>query len=136
MLKYENLCSMHRIIDDRIEKSKKGRRIRHNLRQRVLPQVYLRCKDCVSIKYNRRIVQEWSQEGGGPGRYCPGAPSSLTQSVPNSSSLYTLFYSVIYNSMTFTFHTDIGIIRNSFYSILKCQNVYFILITYLSFNPQ
>ena len=35
----------HRIVDDRIEKSIKGRRIGHC----HLPQVYLRCKDCVSI---------------------------------------------------------------------------------------
>ena len=29
----------------------------------------------------------------------PGAPPALTQIVPNSSSLYTLFYSVIFNSV-------------------------------------
>ena len=75
-------------------------------------------------------LQEWSQEGGEPGRYCPGTPSdhlhssrppgqawgtyvvcgccrasttaranSLMQIVLNLSSLYTLFYSVIYNCM-------------------------------------
>ena len=93
-------CS-RRIIDNRIEKSIKG----------------------------RRIGYKSSQGGGGPGRYCPGVPSdpppfptpsqawgtyvvcgccwadttaranALTQIVPNVSSLYTLFYSVIYNSV-------------------------------------
>ena len=37
--------------------------------------------------------------GGGPDRYRPGAPSALMQIVPNLSSFYTLFYSVIYNSV-------------------------------------
>ena len=96
-------------------------------------------------RYNRQSVQEWSQGGVGPGRYCPDAPSDRSHSprlarqgvnvwsegaagplqqlegvglesggggsqffpgahsefrqiVPNSSSLYTHFYSVIYNS--------------------------------------
>ena len=31
--------------------------------------------------------------------YCPGAPSAQTQTVPNSSSLSSLFCSVIYNSV-------------------------------------
>ena len=31
----------------------------------------------------------------GPGRYRPCAPSVLTQIAPNSSSLFTLFYSII-----------------------------------------
>ena len=74
----------------------------------------------------KNVLAEWSQGGGGPGRYCPGTPSdhphsqrpdtyvvcgccgasttaraiALTQIVPISSSLYTLFYSVIYNSVT------------------------------------
>ena len=37
----------HRIKDDRMEKCKNGRRVVHAER---LPQVYLRRKDCVSIK--------------------------------------------------------------------------------------
>ena len=36
---------------------------------------------------------------GGPGRYSPGASSTLTQIVPYSFSLYTVFHSVIYNSV-------------------------------------
>ena len=29
-----------------------------------LPQVYLRCKDCVSIKYNRQSWDFWTSHGG------------------------------------------------------------------------
>ena len=36
---------------------------------------------------------------GGGGRYSPGASSALTQIVPYFSSLYTVFHSVIYNSV-------------------------------------
>ena len=36
---------------------------------------------------------------GGTGWYSPGTPSALTQIVPYSSSLYTVFHSVIYNSV-------------------------------------
>ena len=36
---------------------------------------------------------------GGAGRYSHGASSALTQIVPYSSSLYTVFHSVIYNSV-------------------------------------
>ena len=42
---------------------------------------------------------EWS---GGAGRYSPGATSELTQIVHYLSSNYTLFHSVIYNSVTKT----------------------------------
>ena len=37
---------------------------------------------------------------GGGGPVNPGASSALTQIVPYSSSLYTVFYFVIYNSVT------------------------------------
>ena len=75
----------------------------------------------------KNVLAKWSKGGGGPGRYYPGSPSnhpyspgqawgtyvvcgccwagttaranSLKQTVPNSSSLYTIFYSVIYNSV-------------------------------------
>ena len=36
---------------------------------------------------------------GRAGRYSPGASSALTQIVPYSSSFYTVFHSVIYNSV-------------------------------------
>ena len=36
---------------------------------------------------------------GGAGWYSPGAPSVLTQIVPYSSSYYTVFHSVIFNSV-------------------------------------
>ena len=85
--------SHHRIIDDRIEKSIKGRRIGHRL-----------CRSGVK------------GEGGRAGTALAHPPTTpipharpgvgyicglwvLPQIVPNSSSLYTLFYSVIYNSV-------------------------------------
>ena len=43
-------------------------------------------------------MQELS-EGGGAGQYSSGTSSVLTQIVPYSSSLYTVFHSVIYNSV-------------------------------------
>ena len=39
---------------------------------------------------------------GGAGWYSPGAPSGLAQIVPYLSSLYTVFHSVIYNSVVQT----------------------------------
>ena len=39
---------------------------------------------------------EW---GEGAGQYSPSASSAQTQIVPYSSSLYTVFHSVIYNSV-------------------------------------
>ena len=42
---------------------------------------------------------EWSVGGG---RYSPDAHSALTQIVPYSSSLHTVFHSVIYNSMVYS----------------------------------
>ena len=41
---------------------------------------------------------------GGAGRCSPGTPSALTQIVPYSSSLYTVFHSVIYNSVLDTYN--------------------------------
>ena len=100
-------------------------------------------------------MKKWSQGGGGPGRYCPGTPSdqphstmpsqawgtyvvcgscqagttaranAISQIVSNSSSLYTLFYPVIYNSVLGTFALSIKIIcspRKSRETIhLKCS---------------
>ena len=43
------------------------------------------------------VVVEWG--GWGPSRYSPGAPSALTQIVHYSSFYYTVFHSVIYNSV-------------------------------------
>ena len=45
-------------------------------------------------------MQDWSEEGGEAGQYSPGASSRLTQIVPYSASLYTVFHSVIYNSVS------------------------------------
>ena len=41
-------------------------------------------------------------------QYSPGAPSTLTQIVPYSSSLYTVFHSVIYNSVLQTEQGEVG----------------------------
>ena len=41
-------------------------------------------------------------EWGGAGRYSPGATSALTQIVHYSSSYYTVFHFVIYNSVVCT----------------------------------
>ena len=40
--------------------------------------------------------------GGGAGPYRPSAPSLLAQIVPNSASSYTVFHSVIFNSVQYT----------------------------------
>ena len=40
--------------------------------------------------------------GGGTDRYSPFTSSTLTQIVPYSSSLYTVFHSAIYNSVVYT----------------------------------
>ena len=97
-----------------------------------LLQVYLRCKDCVSIKlvglfppwrtlrpppflmlgraWCKCVVCGCWRSGttargcmsgvkGGGGRLAPPW-RTLRKIVPNSSSLYSLFYSVIYNSVT------------------------------------
>ena len=42
---------------------------------------------------------------GGAGQYSPGAPSTLTQIVTSSSSLYTVFHSVSYNSVVVAYQT-------------------------------
>ena len=44
-------------------------------------------------------MQELSEGEGEAGQYSPGATSALTQIVPYSASLYTVFHSVIYNSV-------------------------------------
>ena len=43
-------------------------------------------------------MQELS-EGGEAGQYSPGVSAALTQIVPYLASLYTVFHSVIYNSV-------------------------------------
>ena len=43
-------------------------------------------------------MQELS-EGGEAGQYSPGVSAALTQIVPYSASLYTVFHSVFYNSV-------------------------------------
>ena len=74
-----------------------------------LPQVYLKCKDCVSLKHFPGAPSDH------PHSPCPARRGvhtyvvcgccravqqpEQTQIVPNSFSLYTLFYSVIYNSV-------------------------------------
>ena len=56
---------------------------------------------CVLQNFDNAVSQppyvgvEW----GGGSRYRRGAPSALKQIVPYSSSLYTVFHSVIYNSV-------------------------------------
>ena len=51
---------------------------------------------------------EWGGRALGPDR--PSAPSPLTQIVPNSASIYSVFHSVIYNYVVFQLfrgqHTD------------------------------
>ena len=42
------------------------------------------------------------QWGGGAGRYSPGTSSTLTKIVLYSSSVYTVFHSVIYNPVSQT----------------------------------
>ena len=46
-------------------------------------------------------MEEGWGSGGGPG-YRPSAPSQLMQIVPNSASRYTVFHSVIFNSVEMT----------------------------------
>ena len=83
----------------------------------------------------QQCLAEWSQGGGGPGLYFPGTPSDhphsprrlvvgyicgvwvlpgwyTSQSKPNSSSLYTLFSSVIYNSVIVLHNTGSRFISN------------------------
>ena len=48
------------------------------------------------------------QAGGGAGRYSPGTPSALMQIVHYSSSYYTVFHSVIYNSVVCSLRAEIS----------------------------
>ena len=48
-------------------------------------------------------MQELS-EGGEAGQYSPGVSAALTQIVPYSASLYTVFHSVFYNSVVVPLH--------------------------------
>ena len=56
----------------------------------------------ISRNYKNEVLQQpyagvkWRGEAG---QYSPGASSALTQIVPYSASLYTVFHSVIYNSV-------------------------------------
>ena len=69
----------------------------------------------ISRNYKNEVLQQpyagvkWRGEAG---QYSPGASSALTQIVPYSASLYTVFHSVIYNyvcSIQFTVY-NVGII--------------------------
>ena len=51
----------------------------------------------LTMLFRSHPMEEWSE--GGAGWYSPGAPSVLTQIDPYSSSLYTVFHSVSYNSV-------------------------------------
>ena len=55
-------------------------------------------REILTMLFRSHPMEEWS-EGVGAGRYSPGAPSALTQIVPYLTSLYTVFHSVIYNSV-------------------------------------
>ena len=46
-------------------------------------------------------------EWGGAGRYSPGKPSALTHIVHYLSSYYTVFHSVIYNSVALCVHLKV-----------------------------
>ena len=52
---------------------------------------------------NKNFVATLRRSGVRGGRYSPGSSSGLTQIVPYSSSLYTVFHSVIYNSVDHTY---------------------------------
>ena len=71
--------------------------ISHNLRK-ISPNTKLK----ILQKFHSHPMQEWSEGGRGMGQYSLGASSALTQIVPYSSSLYTVFHSVIYNSVVLT----------------------------------
>ena len=56
---------------------------------------------------NFAATQCRSRVRGGEGRYSPGAPSALTQIVHYLFSYYTVFHSVIYNSVLLTLEGDV-----------------------------
>ena len=96
----------HRIIDDWIEKSIKGRRIRHNLRWSGVKGEGGRAG--IALAHPPTTPSPHTRPGVGYIQYvvcgcCRASTTAranaLTQIVPNSSSLKTLFYSVIYNSV-------------------------------------
>ena len=102
----------HRIIDDRIEKSIKGRWIGHNLCKHVCsgsctgpaaPTDHI-CTPC------RASLGEWGWSEGAPGQYLPGTPPPWLHSAKtffiaaillreNDDIGIILFYYVIYNSV-------------------------------------
>ena len=63
----------------------------------------IRCLRCRFLKVRlpqwRRLCRSGVKGEGAPGQY--------RQTVPNSSSLYTLFYSVIYNSVVRVYHKTV-----------------------------
>ena len=97
----------HRIIDDRIEKydayvvvfSKKNCRNEEYLirvgrgARPVLPWLTLQLPPTTGQAWGTYVVCGCCRAG------TTARENGLTQIVPNSSSLYTLFYSVIYNSV-------------------------------------
>ena len=55
-------------------------------------------REILTMLFRSHPMEEWS-EGVGAGQYSPGTPSAPTQIVPYLTSLYTVFHSVIYNSV-------------------------------------
>ena len=81
--------SDHRIIDDRIEKSIKGRRIRHNLPWRVLRPPHSPCP-----------------AGRGEYGWSEGAPDGVGD---EDDVEFILFHFVIYNSLCLPFGLKTGV---------------------------
>ena len=69
------------------------------------------CRSRVAAKISQPpyVGVEWGG-GGRVGRYSPGTPSALTQIVHYLSSYYTVFHSVVYNSVM-TVHSTIVILK-------------------------
>ena len=115
----------HRIINDRIEKSIKGRQIGHTgergrpllcitttvvmLAGLVLPWCTLRPPPfpMPGRVWGTHVVCGCCRAG------TTATANALMQIVPNSSALYTLLYSVIYNSVHFAYFQTEGTLSES-----------------------